>query len=757
MNEIVNALDYINPAVLNYQEWLDIGMALKYEGCSVEVWDDWSRNDSRYHSGECERKWESFNGSSTPVTGATVFQMARQNGYKSGSGHELSWNDEICFDGENAPDEPQENVSQLITYLETLFETNENVGYVTECWEKDGKFLPGRGHCDRTAGQLIEALSKCGGDTGAVLGDYNKEAGAWIRFNPLDGKGIKNENVTDYRYTLVECDNMELSKQREIIEQLKLPVACMVYSGKKSVHAVVHVDADSKEEYRKRVEYIYRICQESGLTVDTQNKNPSRLSRMPGVMRNGKVQELMAVNIGFGSFDEWKDYTEAENDNLPDEDNLADVWNDMPELAPPLIDGVLRQGHKMLLAGPSKAGKSFALIELCIAIAEGKTWFGWNCAQGKILYVNLELDRASCLHRFKDVYKALGFTPHNLHNIDIWNLRGKSVPMDNLAPKLIRRAKQKGYIAVVIDPIYKVITGDENSADQMAAFCNQFDKICTELNTAVIYCHHHSKGSQAGKRTMDRASGSGVFARDPDALLDMSELPLSDSIIKQLENNAVCKVCCKWLDRFDKLSEVSKDDMCSEVVMRGICKAELPENSYELMMQETETARKNVQGRTAWRIDGTLREFAKFPPVDVWFGYPLHIVDTTGILKDVTEKKSFYQRGTEKRKEQSADYNEKNRIRFENAVNFCNNGKPPTVNQIAEYIDNMPQSTLRGWINRFGYMIDKNTHTVIKKRDKNIDFHDQENAGRENYQSFITTIYIYGDEKEKVKTHMSRS
>lgn len=41
--------------------------------------------------------------------------------------------------------------------------------------------------------------------------------------------------------------------------------------------------------------------------------------------------------------------------------------------------------------------------------------------------------------------------------------------MDRLAPKLIRRA-QKRYIAVVIDPIYKVITGDENSADQMAHF-----------------------------------------------------------------------------------------------------------------------------------------------------------------------------------------------------------------------------------------------------------------------------------------------
>ena len=32
--------------------------------------------------------------------------------------------------------------------------------------------------------------------------------------------------------------------------------------------------------------------------------------------------------------------------------------------------------------------------------------------------------------------------------------------------------------AIIIDPIYKVITGDENSASDMAAFCNQFDKIC---------------------------------------------------------------------------------------------------------------------------------------------------------------------------------------------------------------------------------------------------------------------------------------
>ena len=708
---------YIDPAMLTYQEWVSVGMAIKHEGLPVSVWDDWSKADRRYHAGECTKKWESFQGSSEPVTGATVFQMAQENGWHPAHGHELSWNDEIFCD-EEAPSAAQEDCQQLITYLKTLFQPDDHVGYVTESWEKDGKYLPSKGHCDRTAGQLIEALSKCNGDIGAVFGDYRKEAGAWIRFNPLDGKGVKNENVTAFRYTLVESDNMELSEQRRIMESMKLPVACLVYSGKKSIHAIVHVGADNYEDYRKRVGYIYEQCRKNGLSVDESNKNPSRLSRMPGVIRNTNRQELLAVNIGCKSFDEWKDYIETENDDLPEAENLESVWDNLPELAPPLIDGVLRQGHKMLIAGPSKAGKSFSLIELCIAIAEEKTWLGWKCAQGKVLYVNLELDRASCLHRFKDVYQALSVKPEHSDNIDIWNLRGKSLPLDKLTPKLIRRAREKNYIAVIIDPIYKVITGDENSADQMAAFCNQFDKICTELGTAVIYCHHHSKGSQVGKRSMDRASGSGVFARDPDALLDMSELILSENIIKQLENDAVCKICCQWLERFGRLSEASQDDQCNEVQMREICRRVLPPETCHLMRMDIDKARQSIQHRTAWRIDGTLREFAKFSPVNLWFDYPAHTVDMTGILNDISndDKRPFYERATAKRKENAADKNEQNRIKFENAVNICNAGEAPTVKQIAEYLG-LEVRTVRNWVKKYGYEINKNTNLVEKTQE----------------------------------------
>ena len=163
-----------------------------------------------------------------------------------------------------------------------------------------------------------------------------------------------------------------------------------------------------RQEYRKRVDLLYSTCRENGLKVDVQNKNPSRLSRMPGVTRAGRKQWLVATDAGKASWAEWREWIDEQNDDLPDPESLADCWDALPELSPPLIEGVLRQGHKMMLGGPSKAGKSFALIELCVSIAEGVPWLGFGCAKGRVLYVNLELDRASCLHRFRDVYGAMG-------------------------------------------------------------------------------------------------------------------------------------------------------------------------------------------------------------------------------------------------------------------------------------------------------------------------------------------------------------
>lgn len=732
---LLEILPFIDPSMLNYQEWINVGMGLKEAGYTASDWDAWSRGDSqRYHAGECFRKWDGFHGSTKPVTAGTIVQLAKDHGWvperKSTDSYELDWNsiignkddlkiiDKNWVEGKEVIDPDSWNpVEHLTKYLETLFEASDNVGYVCDSWEKDGKHLPTKGCWDRTAGELIQRLNQCKGDIGSVLGDYKPEVGAWIRFNPLDGTGCKNDNVADFRYALVESDDMNIEQQHAIVRELELPVACLVHSGKKSLHAIVRINADTYEEYRKRVDYLYDVCRKNGLKVDTQNRNPSRLSRMPGVMRNGQKQFLVDTNIGKESWQEWQEWIEGINDDLPEPESMASYWDNLPELSPPLIHNILRQGHKMMLAGPSKAGKSFALIELSCAIAEGRKWMGWDCAQGKIMYVNLELDRASCLHRFRDVYQALGWEPKNLANIDIWNLRGKSVPMDKLAPKLIRRAQKKNYTAIIIDPIYKVITGDENSADQMANFCNQFDRVCTELGAAVIYCHHHSKGSQGNKRSIDRSSGSGVFARDPDALLDLIELELNEDLLKQEENKAVCKVCESWLIKRYKgwEDEVSQDDLCSESQMLTKCRRLLGEKYYPSIINDTEAARQKIRQRSAWRIEGTLREFPKFNPVNVWFDYPIHSVDEIGILKNTESEgeKAPWQKAKDKRKPKETKAVERKRA-VEVAFEACGFNGPVTIQTMAEYMG-VTEKTVRNRIKEHGnYVIDESS--VGKKK-----------------------------------------
>lgn len=68
-----------SPAVLTYDEWLHIGMALKTNGNTCADWEEWSRQDpEKFKVGECESKWRDFY--RTDLTIATIHDMAKKYG-----------------------------------------------------------------------------------------------------------------------------------------------------------------------------------------------------------------------------------------------------------------------------------------------------------------------------------------------------------------------------------------------------------------------------------------------------------------------------------------------------------------------------------------------------------------------------------------------------------------------------------------------------------------------------------------------------
>ena len=77
---------------------------------------------------------------------------------------------------------------------------------------------------------------------------------------------------------------------------------------------------------------------------------------------------------------------------------------------------------------------------------------------------------------------------------------------------------------IIIDPIYKLLgLRDENKAGDIASLLNEIEALAVETGAAVAFGAHYSKGNQAGKEVIDRIGGSGVFARDPDSILNFTK------------------------------------------------------------------------------------------------------------------------------------------------------------------------------------------------------------------------------------------
>jgi hypothetical protein len=187
-----------------------------------------------------------------------------------------------------------------------------------------------------------------------------------------------------------------------------------------------------------------------------------------------------------------------------------------------LIHGILHCGSKMAIGGGSKSYKTWMLIHLAVSVAAGQPWIGRGTTRGKVLYCNLEIQPGFFRQRILAVCRRLGvdLAPGQL---DVWNLRGHAASYETLLPEILRLVRAEGYALIVLDPIYKLYgSADENSARDVARLMNGIEELSVRTGAAVAFAAHYSKGNQSSKESIDRMSGSGVFARDPDSILSLT-------------------------------------------------------------------------------------------------------------------------------------------------------------------------------------------------------------------------------------------
>ena len=189
-----------------------------------------------------------------------------------------------------------------------------------------------------------------------------------------------------------------------------------------------------------------------------------------------------------------------------------------------VVAGLLHQGSKMVLGGGSKSFKTWGLCDLAISVANGVKWWGLNTHKGRVLYINFEIQEGFFGKRLESILSAKGLGAEALDNIDVWNLRGHCADLSLLMGSLLDGIQKDHYCLIVIDPIYKGMgKRDENAAGDINTLLNEIERMAVKTGAAVVFGAHFSKGNQAAKESIDRISGSGMFARDPDTILIMTQ------------------------------------------------------------------------------------------------------------------------------------------------------------------------------------------------------------------------------------------
>ena len=335
---------------------------------------------------------------------------------------------------------------------------------------------------------------------------------------------------------------------------------------------------------------------------------------------------------------------------LPDIVPLSS-YPDEDRREPELIGGLLRMGHKGMISAGSKAGKSFLAIELGMLVASGGKFIGHQCRKSPVLYVNLEISEPSFVYRCYEVLRALGIDDSEVKdNFKMMHLRGAAVSLDRIASALVDAIKneyiksQQKFSLIILDPIYKISNGEENNARDVSKFCNQLDMIAKETGCAIIYCHHHSKGDQGHKKAQDRASGSGVFARDADVIIDMVQLELDSQTKSALRNDFVSVRYVEAMDASgrewrslvppDKMSD--SGFLANVMLQAGIKTWEGVTDLSEAIEADFE---KMLDDLVPMRVEYTVREFRTPKPQDIIFVYPLHYLDDKGLLAGAEPEK----------------------------------------------------------------------------------------------------------------------
>ena len=193
---------------------------------------------------------------------------------------------------------------------------------------------------------------------------------------------------------------------------------------------------------------------------------------------------------------------------------IGELLAEADEEVPFVVDGLFPTGGTSLVLGPPKVGKSTLMHSLIVAMAQGASFVGRQCAGGTVLYVALEEKRAAVRQRMR----ALGATADDsiFCYIDRVQLPGGLTAHQWLADHVERYRP----VLVVVDPLARLVRLRDAGNDYMDATqqLEPFISLARDTGTHICFVHHSRK---AGGEHGEEALGSTAIFGSVDTALSI--------------------------------------------------------------------------------------------------------------------------------------------------------------------------------------------------------------------------------------------
>lgn len=399
--------------------------------------------------------------------------------------------------------EPIEDETRYL--LRTAFKPKEGVRIAPARLNEEGREVPDSGGICLTAEEWIKKLDKHKGNPNGIFRS-SEGAGLYVGINPYKEGCTKDADVTELRHALIEFDEgLSPHEQYSLYLKSNLPCSAIIYSGGKSVHAWVLVDAQDRKEYDERVKSLYDYFSALKLTVDNKNKNPGRLSRLPGCKRFDRRQELLAGRVGAANFGAWLADRELEGlgRSVTPQELLEFDYRTDPSTA--VGQRYLCRGGSLVLVGPSGVGKSSLLMQMLVSLAVGRPFWGIRGEPGKVLLIQAENDKGDMAEMLQGVTAGMALNEFDAPG-DLEILKTNMVFQHDCVhtgfefictiQKLIERHKPK-YVA--IDPLLSFMGADISKQEECSKFLRNWLNPISESTGVIWLIAHHTGKPPAAK------------------------------------------------------------------------------------------------------------------------------------------------------------------------------------------------------------------------------------------------------------------